>query len=98
MPNVLLTRPNNQMPPTTISNDSMSRDQIAALNRLLCNLANLQSGQRRDQVENFRRYGVLLEAILSRLDKFAERQEEQEQQMQRLMALGLWWDERDADA
>ena len=86
------------MPPTIISNDSMSRDQIAALNRLLCNLANLQSGQRRDLVENFRRYGVLLEAILSRLDKYAERQEEQEQQMQRLMALGMWWDERDSDA
>ena len=86
------------MPPTIISNDSMSRDQIAALNRLLCNLANLQSGQRRDLVENFRRYGVLLEAILSRLDKYGERQEKQEQQMQRLMALGMWWDEVDADA
>lgn len=76
----------------------MSRDQIAALNRLLCNLANLQSGTRRDQNEHYQRHGVLLEAILSRLDKFAQRQEEQEQQMQRLMALGLWWEEQDADA
>ena len=76
----------------------MSRDQIAALNRLLCNLANLHSGTRRDQNEHYRRHGVLLEAILSRLGKFAQRQEEQEQQMQRLMALGMWWDEQHSDA
>ena len=76
----------------------MSRDQIAALNRLLCNLANLHSGTRRDQNEHYHRHGVLLEAILSRLDKFAQRQEEQEQQMQRLMALGMWWDEQRSDA
>ena len=68
------------------------------VNRLLCNLANLQAGQRRDHQEHFHRYGVLLEAILSRLDKFAQRQEEQEPQMQRLMALGMWWDEERADA
>ena len=90
---MLLTGPNLQMPPTIVLNDSMSRDQISALNRLLCNLANLQSSQRRDHLEHFHRYGVLLEAILSRLDKQAERQEEQELQMQRLMSLGMWWDE-----
>ena len=94
---MLLTRPTLLMPPTTLSTDSMSRDQIAALNRLLCNLANLQSGTRRDQNEHAHRHGVLLEAILSRLDKFAQRQEDHEQQIQRLMALGMWWDERDAD-
>ena len=76
----------------------MSRDQIAALNRLLCNLANLHAGTRRDQNEHYLRHSVLLEAILSRLDKFAQRQEEQEQQMQRLMALGMWWDEQHSDA
>ena len=69
----------------------MSRDQIAALNRLLCNLANLQSSQRHDHVENFRKYGILLEAILSRLDQ-------QDQQIQRLLALGCWWSEEGSDA
>ena len=90
MPNVLLNRPNHQMPPTTISNDSMSRDQIAALNRLLCNLANLQSSQRHDHNDHFRRYGVLLEAILTRMDQ-------QDQQLQRLLALGCWWQENADD-
>ena len=69
----------------------MSRDQIAALNRLLCNLANLQSSQRHDHVENFRKYGILLEAILSRLDQ-------QDQRIQRLLALGCWWSEEGSDA
>ena len=69
----------------------MSRDQIAALNRLLCNLANLQSSQRHDHNDHFRRYGVLLEAILTRMDQ-------QDQQIQRLLALGCWWSEEGSDA
>ena len=69
----------------------MRRDQIAALNRLLCNLANLQSSQRHDHNDHFCRYGVLREAILTRLDQ-------QDQQMQRLMAVGMWWDEERSNA
>ena len=50
--------------------DNFNRDQTAALIRTLTNLLNQRAGDRLRSDDNFRRYGVLLEAILSRHERF----------------------------
>ena len=68
-----------------------------ALVRQLTHMLNQRETDKRQFMEHFGRYGVLLEGVLTQLDKQGREIDQLKDLVTRVYQLGIWWEQDECD-
>ena len=78
--------------------EDMTSQERLALVRQMTNILNQRETAKRLFMENFGRYGVLLEGVLTQLEKQGRQIDQLKDLVTRVYRLGIFWEQQEVDS